>query len=224
MGKNDGIALYADITTVQTINTITGAVESERQNFTIDKTWAEPQENILSGGGLCFSKTTTIREHNNIFDFTNVVSNLMDVGRITVIISKMLGFGNALYCEYRKSKYGNYKDYATDEDVSSLIGLSVKRTQVFMDKMIRLGVFGKISTGRGKNKVYIYFVNPASREMGAYVSIPVYFLFEDYIEPHISETLRNRFLESAENYITFTIPDNEYEKAIYDFIKKKVYR
>lgn len=221
---NKGNSLYADIQITQTINTLTGIVENEKQKFSIDSTWVDYNNDILSGGGLCFSKTTTIREYNNIFDFSDSVKNFTDLGRVTKIISKMMGYGNALYSIRRKNPYKECKDFATNEDISQIIGLLEERTRIFMDKMIRLGVFGKISTGRGNNKTYIYFVNPAGREIGAYISIPVYFLFEDYIEPHISETLKNRYFEHAELYISYTIPDNRYEKAIYDFVTKKISR
>lgn len=79
---------------------------------------------------------------------------------------------------------GGIRPYSPTQ-LASILGLGVRQTHRFLAKMVRLGMLQHIrSTGKGKNEVQ-YYVNPIHFCSSGRISLNLYLLFHEQLDPFL---------------------------------------
>jgi hypothetical protein len=78
----------------------------------------------------------------------------------------------------------NRLQMANAKKIAGAIGLSVRRTYLFLSRMLKLRVMAKTIDG--------YFINPLYFCAGKYLSKELYVIFKAELDPHLSDWVRER--------------------------------
>lgn len=81
------------------------------------------------------------------------------------------------------------------EDISKIIGLSIKKTKEFLNKMRKLHVIAEREDKIGNLVSTKYYFNPLFFSSSKYLSADLYFLFQDMLDLYIPGWARQKFHE-----------------------------
>lgn len=115
------------------------------------------------------------------------IGKMARLAKLMIADSNMLGY---------RSKTG-IRAYTQDE-IIDIIGLSPKRGKEFLQKMFRLGLMQVCIREYGDITQEEYYINPAYFFAGKRISLNLYLLFREYLDPILPEWVRYKFWEMAQ--------------------------
>jgi hypothetical protein len=116
-----------------------------------------------------------------------------DLGRMTRLAKLMVADANLV--GYRKR--GGVHAYTTDELVE-IIGLSKRRATDFIEKMLSLQVMQRCVRIYGDQEYEEYYINPAYFFAGQRISLNLYLLFRESLDPLLPKWVIRQFMASGE--------------------------
>lgn len=120
----------------------------------------------------------------------NEIGKMARLAKLMIADSNMLGY---------RARTG-IKAY-TQEQIIEIIGLSHKRGREFIDKMIKLRVMEKTIRIMGDLEQEEYYINPAYFFAGKRISLNLYLLFRESLDPVIPAWVKREFMESAKEQV-----------------------
>ena len=119
-----------------------------------------------------------------------------EIGKMTRLSKLMIAESNMLGYRTR----GGIKPYTRDE-IISIAKLAKRQGVTFVTKMQRLGVMQKnIRIVDGK-EVHDYYINPAYFFMGKRISLNLYLIFREHLDPIIPEWVKKEFISAANEQV-----------------------
>jgi len=115
-----------------------------------------------------------------------------EIGKMARLAKLMVSTSNML--GYRKK--GGIVPY-TEKQIIKIVNLSQKRGREFIKKMIDLGVMQKNIRIVGDIESEEYYINPAYFFAGRRISLNLYLLFREHLDPILPEWVKREFIQSA---------------------------
>lgn len=115
----------------------------------------------------------------------------LDIAHITML-SKHL-WSNTNMLGYRG--HGGVKPYDID-DISKAIDLKPRQTYNFIKKMIAIGMIAKVDVTIEQTKETHYYINPLYYFSNNRLSLNLYLIFRNQLDPHLPEWVKNKFAVS----------------------------
>lgn len=119
-----------------------------------------------------------------------------EVGKLARLAKLMIADSNMI--GYRG--HGGIKPYTRD-DICALVGLSGKRGREFVCKMITLGVMAVVTRRVGDIEREEYYINPAYFFAGKRISLNLYLLFRESLDPILPAWVRREFWSAAQQRV-----------------------
>lgn len=116
----------------------------------------------------------------------------MEIGRMTRLAKKMYGKTNLI--GYRGNS--GVKPY-DQEGIARILGLEKSQAYAFMQKMIRLGIIAKVKVVIADKIDYQFYINPLYYFSSNRLSLNLYLLFRQQLDPYIPIWARKKFLDMA---------------------------
>jgi hypothetical protein len=171
---------------VKNVNTSTGEVVSEKQKHI---------EDILTDEGY---KVPTHKLGAKIFADVLFPQEMTDseIGKMARLAKLMIATSNMLGYRAR----AGIRPYSEGQLIE-IIGLSQKRGREFIEKMMRLGVIQKNIRKVGNIESEEFYINPAYFFAGRRISLNLYLLFREHLDPILPEWVRREFWQTANKQV-----------------------
>lgn len=176
------------------IDTSTGEVISykkETQEDIINRLWDDKKGYILLYNAKYGKKFDN-------YKFRYVIKDKNDCHRILSLTEYVYQGTNKIFYEYYTiNKNGNpvvnYR-IANDEDIAEMLGLSLKRTKSFLNRMMNLGVIAKSKIQVSRASFFTgYVFNPLLYNSGKFVSPELYLTFEESLRKIVPDWVKKRY-------------------------------
>lgn len=176
------------------IDTSTGEVISykkETQEDIINRLWDDKKGYILLYNAKYGKKFDN-------YKFRYVIKDKNDCHRILSLTEYVYQGTNKIFYEYYTiNKNGNpvvnYR-IANDEDIAEMLGLSLKRTKSFLNRMMNLGVIAKSKIQVSRTSFFTgYVFNPLLYNSGKFVSPELYLTFEESLKKIVPDWVKKRY-------------------------------
>jgi hypothetical protein len=85
----------------------------------------------------------------------------------------------------------------TEKQLIELVGLSAYRGKEYISKMVNVGMMQRTKRIVGEVEVEEFYINPAYFFAGKRISLNLYLLFRENLDPILSEWAKNEFQQAA---------------------------
>ena len=124
----------------------------------------------------------------------DVVKNNSDRLRIYDLATEIYKDTNIIAYQYKSRQ----KRIADIDDISNMIGLSIKKTREFLNRMKKLHIIAERIDNVGDTTTIKYIINPLFFSSNKWLSADLYLLFEESLQFHVPEWTRLKFNESKQ--------------------------
>ena len=125
-------------------------------------------------------------------DLPDIISDA-DAGKMLNLAKHTHKNSNLIFC-----RSNNFVKPATLSNISKYINISYRRAVIFINKMIRMGIIGRVIVKVGSSYEIQYYINPIYFFNGKWLSANLYFLFRKDLEKILPEYVKREFLQSKE--------------------------
>ena len=118
-----------------------------------------------------------------------------EIGKMTILAKNMIPISNML--GYRSK--GCILSY-TEAHITAMVGLSPKRGRQFIQKMIDLGVMQRVIRQYDDQEYIEFYINPAYFFAGKRISLNLYLLFREHLDPLLPSWVKQEFVKLAKGF------------------------
>lgn len=115
---------------------------------------------------------------------------ITDIGRMTVLSKHIWSNTNML--GYRGN--GGVRPYNTDK-IGRILGIKIRQTQRFIEKMIRLGVIKRVLVDGGGEKDTHFYINPIYFFSSNRIPLNLYLIFRKELDQHLPDWVKEKYAE-----------------------------
>lgn len=167
---------------IRTIDEDTGEILNEKKRqytiFDNDK------------GYLFWAKAYQRRSYSKV-KLSEAVTNMLDFARVHLLAENMYKTTNTIMVRVNRDTIR----LADIEDISKIIGLSIRKTKEFLKIMISLQIIAERVDKIGDLVQIKYILNPLFFNSSKYISADLYFLFQRSLDMYLPQWVINKFHE-----------------------------
>lgn len=148
------------------------------------------ENNLWKDGKGAITKNNNA--HNKLYNKTklsDIIKDKRDLLSTYLCMENIFSNTNIIY-----KRVGNvYYRPASIEDISEIIGLDLKRTKTYLNKMVNQGIIAKSTIEIKNEKIISYIFNPVYINSCRFINASIYFLFKPYLDKYFPEWIQKQY-------------------------------